>query len=74
MKRNFIGYGDEKPKLSWPDKNHLAVSIVVNIEEGAELSISSGDKENEYIYENNHEEYAASYYSISNFLSKFYVE
>ena len=25
----------------------------------------------EYIYENNHEEYAASYYSISNFLSKF---
>ena len=53
MKRNFIGYGDKKPKLSWPDKNHLAVSIVVNIEEGAELSISSGDKENEHIYENN---------------------
>ena len=53
MKRNFIGYGERKPKLAWPDKNNLAVSIVVNIEEGAELSVSSGDEENEYVYENN---------------------
>ena len=43
--RNFIGYGKTKPKLFWPDKNKLAISFVVNIEEGAELSISSGDKE-----------------------------
>ena len=49
MKRNFIGYGERKPKLAWPDKNNLAVSIVVNIEEGAELSVSSGDDENEYV-------------------------
>ena len=53
MKRNFIGYGKEKPKLFWPDGNKLAISIVVNIEEGAELSVSSGDNENEHIYENN---------------------
>ena len=51
--RNFIGYGKTKPKLFWPDKNKLAISFVVNIEEGAELSISSGDKENESVYENN---------------------
>ena len=31
MKRNFIGYGKEKPKLFWPDGNKLAISIVVNI-------------------------------------------
>ena len=53
MNRNFIGYGKEKPKLAWPNKSHLAVSIVVNIEEGAELSVSSGDNENEHVYENN---------------------
>ena len=53
MKRNFIGYGEGKPKLAWPDKNNLAVSIVVNIEEGAELSVSSCEDENEYVYENN---------------------
>ena len=35
------------------NKTNLAVSIVVNIEEGAELSVSSGDSENEYVYENN---------------------
>lgn len=52
-KRDFFGYGKSKPKLNWPDNNKVAVSIVVNIEEGAELSISSGDRSNEYIYENN---------------------
>ena len=35
------------------DNNKLALSIVVNIGEGAELSISSGDNKNEHIYENN---------------------
>ena len=43
MKRNFIGHGKDKPKILWPQKNKIAVSFVVNIEEGAELSISSGD-------------------------------
>ena len=53
MNRNFVGYGKEKPKLLWPEDNKVAVSFVVNIEEGAELSISSGDNENEHVYENN---------------------
>ena len=41
-KRDFFGYGKSKPKINWPDNNKLALSIVVNIEEGAELSVSSG--------------------------------
>ena len=53
MKRNFIGYGKEKPKILWPKENKIAVSFVVNIEEGAELSISSGDSQNEHVFENN---------------------
>ena len=53
MKRYFIGYGKEKPKILWPQENKIAVSFVVNIEEGAELSISSGDSQNEHVYENN---------------------
>ncbi len=53
MKRNFIGYGKEKPKILWPQENKIAISFVVNIEEGAELSISSGDNQNEHVYENN---------------------
>ena len=53
MKRNFIGYGKEKPKIFWPQENKIAVSFVVNIEECAELSISSGDSQNEHVYENN---------------------
>ena len=53
MKRDFIGYGKEKPKIFWPQDNKIAVSFVVNIEEGAELSISSGDSQNEHVYENN---------------------
>ena len=52
-KRNFFGYGDTKLKINWPGNKKIALSIVVNIEEGAELSVSSGDSINEYIYENN---------------------
>ena len=52
-KRDFFGYGKSKPKINWPDNNKLALSIVVNIEEGAELSVSSGDSANEHVYENN---------------------
>ena len=35
----------------WPDNARLAVSLVVNFEEGAELSIARGDERNESIYE-----------------------
>ena len=53
MRRDFIGYGKEKPKIFWPQGNKIAVSFVVNIEEGAELSVSSGDSQNEHVFENN---------------------
>ena len=53
MSRDFIGYGKEKPKIFWPQDNKIAVSFVVNIEEGAELSVSSGDSQNEHVFENN---------------------
>lgn len=35
----------------WPGGAGLAVSVVVNVEEGAELSLGDGDERNEHIYE-----------------------
>ena len=32
------------PELSWPDGKRLAMSFVVNIEEGSEMSLARGDK------------------------------
>jgi allantoinase len=37
--------------VQWPGNAQLALSIVVNVEEGAELSLGMGDEENEFIYE-----------------------
>ncbi|MEM9147195.1 MAG: polysaccharide deacetylase family protein [Pseudomonadota bacterium] len=39
------------PAVRWPGDAHVAVSFVLNIEEGAELSIADGDERNELIYE-----------------------
>ncbi|MBL8702344.1 MAG: polysaccharide deacetylase family protein [Alphaproteobacteria bacterium] len=50
-RRDFRGYGDAPPPVRWPDDAHVAVSIVVNVEEGAELSIADGDERNESVYE-----------------------
>jgi allantoinase len=49
--RDFRGYGNTPPQIRWPGDARLALSIVVNIEEGAELSLSHGDETNEFIYE-----------------------
>ena len=49
--RDFEGYRNNVPRIKWPNDAQLAVSIVVNIEEGAELSIGNGDELNEHIYE-----------------------
>jgi allantoinase len=38
-------------RINWPGGARLALSIVVNVEEGAELSLSAGDERNEHIYE-----------------------
>jgi peptidoglycan/xylan/chitin deacetylase (PgdA/CDA1 family) len=47
----YRGYGGNPPPIRWPGGARLAVSIVVNIEEGAELSLVHGDESNEHIYE-----------------------
>jgi allantoinase len=49
--RDFAGYRGAPPTIRWPFDAQLAVSIVVNIEEGAELAIGMGDETNEHIYE-----------------------
>jgi len=51
LDRNLRGYHGAEPKIRWPNGAQLAVSVVVNIEEGAELSIAAGDASNEFIYE-----------------------
>lgn len=51
MQRDLIGYGLDPPRIAWPGGALLAVSIVVNYEEGAELSIEAGDGESERIGE-----------------------
>ena len=51
MQRDLAGYGFDPPRLEWPGGALLAVSIVVNYEEGAELSIEAGDGESERIGE-----------------------
>jgi peptidoglycan/xylan/chitin deacetylase (PgdA/CDA1 family) len=49
--RDFRGYGGNPPAIRWPNDARLAVSVVVNVEEGAELSIGQGDERNESVYE-----------------------
>ena len=49
--RDFRGYGAGPPAIRWPNGARLAVSVVVNVEEGAELSIGMGDERNEAVYE-----------------------
>lgn len=47
MRGDYFGYGDAPPRIRWPNDAHLAVSFVLNIEEGGQLSIAAGDVANE---------------------------
>ncbi len=49
--RDLRGYGGRPPSVRWPRDARLAVSFVVNFEEGAEYSVSEGDARNESVYE-----------------------
>ena len=49
--RDFIGYGNRLPDVRWPGGATVAVSFVVNFEEGAEFALSEGDPRNESVYE-----------------------
>jgi peptidoglycan/xylan/chitin deacetylase (PgdA/CDA1 family) len=41
--RDLAGYGGHWPDITWPGGRKLAVSVVVNFEEGAELQVGDGD-------------------------------
>lgn len=51
MQRDLYGYGPNPPDILWPNGARVAVSLVVNVEEGAELSLNAGDERNESVYE-----------------------
>jgi peptidoglycan/xylan/chitin deacetylase (PgdA/CDA1 family) len=49
--RDLKGYGRTPPDPQWPGGARVAVSFVINFEEGAELSLSAGDGVNEKVDE-----------------------
>lgn len=49
--RDLLGYGAEVPYIPWPEGRRVAVSFVVNFEEGGEFSMNDGDGRNEAVYE-----------------------
>jgi len=49
--RDFRGYGGNPPDPKWPGSARVAVSLVVNVEAGSELSLADGDERNESVYE-----------------------
>ncbi len=50
--RDLIGYGANPPHPRWPGDARVALSFVLNYEEGGENSILHGDKQSEvYLYE-----------------------
>ena len=51
MERDFTGYGSKPPIVPWPGDHRLAISLVVNYEEGAEYSLTEGDERQELLGE-----------------------
>jgi putative urate catabolism protein len=50
--RDLRGYGRTPPHAQWPGGAKLAVNLVLNYEEGAELSVANGDVSSEaYLHE-----------------------
>src|SRR5579862_1821741 len=50
--RDLIGYGSRPPAARWPNDARLALSIVMNYEEGGETSVLHGDARSEvYLHE-----------------------
>jgi peptidoglycan/xylan/chitin deacetylase (PgdA/CDA1 family) len=50
-RRDFLGHGETSLNWRWPDDARVAVSLVLNFEEGAEFTIGDGDLRNETVYE-----------------------
>ena len=53
--RDTLGHGRTPPDPKWPGAARLALSFVVNVEEGAEMNRNSGDDRNESRFEANEE-------------------
>lgn len=51
MERDLIGYGKNIPRVQWPNNARIAISLVVNYEEGSEKSFPDGDGVSETIGE-----------------------
>ena len=49
--RDLVGYGRKVPKVRWPDDARVAVSIVLNYEEGSEYCHPNGDRRNDGLTE-----------------------
>ena len=49
--RDLVGYAGSAPEIIWPNGSRVAVSIVVNFEEGAELQVGDGDPTSESVGE-----------------------
>lgn len=41
--RDFVGYGPHSEPIEWPNGARIAISVVINYEEGAEYSLLDGD-------------------------------
>src|SRR6266436_406452 len=45
--RDVVGYNGKPPKVTWPGGARIAISLVVNYEEGSELAVGDGDTSTE---------------------------
>ena len=45
--RDMVGFGSEPPHADWPGGARIAISFVINHEEGAESCILNGDAQSE---------------------------
>jgi peptidoglycan/xylan/chitin deacetylase (PgdA/CDA1 family) len=45
--RDFVGYGPNPPAIKWPNDARIAISVVVNYEEGSENSLLDGQPQRE---------------------------
>ena len=50
--RDLVGYGENPPHADWPNGARIALSFVLNYEEGGEMCVLHGDQESEsYLHE-----------------------